>query len=110
MTTPTIDFNLVEKLAIVQAVDAVILADGTIHSKEITALCRLMEYLDIDSNFILQARNVPPEQVELILQGMPLKKKEALGQILEEMAISDGFIHEKESLLMDEIFSSIGIG
>lgn len=109
MTIST-DFSLVEKLAIVRAVDEVILADGTIHSKEITALCQLLQLLDFDSNFILQARNITPEQAQVVMNGMSLDKKEALANILEEMAISDGFVHEKESILMADIFASIGIG
>lgn len=110
MTTLTEDFNVVEKLAIVRAVDSVILADGTVHQAEISALGRLMHRIDFDSNFILQARNFSGEQVLRVLREMPKSKKVALMGILEEVAISDGFVHEKEAALMDTIFTSMGIG
>ncbi len=110
MTPITEDFNVVEKLAIVRAVDSVILADGTIHKAEISALNRLMHRIDFDSNFILQARNFSREQVLRILREMPRPKKLSLIEILEEVAISDGFVHEKETALMDTIFASMGIG
>ena len=59
METPTIDFSLKEKLAIVNALDSVIHADGKVHTGEINALSELMNSLDFDSNFIVQARNSP---------------------------------------------------
>ena len=110
MITTTVKFTLAEKLAIVQAVDSVILADGTVHKGEITALHKLMNRLDFDSNFILQARNVDPENGRLILRDMPNDKKEALATILEEMALADGFVHEKEAALISKIFSFVRIG
>ena len=109
MTSPTIDYSLVEKLAIVHTVDSIIHADGTIHSKEITAFCELMKRIDFDSNSILQARNIAPGQVQLILRDMPYAKKEALALILNEMAICDGFVHKSETALMETIFTSMGM-
>lgn len=105
----TIGFSLAERLAIVQALDSVILADGTVHKGEINALSGLMHRIDFDSNFIVQARNLPLDQGLLILKEMTPEKKKVLAEILEEMAISDGFVHEKEIALMTNIFSSIGI-
>lgn len=110
MKIPNLGFSLVEKFAIVQAVDSVIIADGTIHTGEIDALSQLMSRIDFESNFILQARNMSQEQGHIILRDMPYKKKKALATILEEIAISDGWVHEKESALMSTIFSYIGIG
>jgi len=109
MITLTEDFNIVEKLAIVRAVDSVILADGNVHQGEIKALNRLMQRLDFDSNFILQARNFSREQVFRVLREMPKSKKLALMEILEEVAISDGFVHKKETTLIDAIFATMGL-
>jgi uncharacterized tellurite resistance protein B-like protein len=103
-------FTLAEKLAIVHAVDAVMYADGIIHTGEIDALGLLMKHIDFDSNFIVQARNVATKQGLLILDGMPAGKKEALARILQDMAKADGFVHEKEVTLILSIFASIGIG
>ncbi|MEP3207995.1 MAG: hypothetical protein ABJN95_02340 [Maribacter sp.] len=109
MTPSTPGFSLAEKLAIVQALDSVIHADGTVHNGEINALSDLMNRIDFDSNFIVPARNLPPDQGLLIMKKMTLEKKKALALILEEMAIADGFVHEKEKALIVGIFASIGI-
>ncbi|MCJ7465971.1 MAG: TerB family tellurite resistance protein [Maribacter sp.] len=104
------NFTLPEKLAIVNAIDAVMYADGIIHNGEIDALGLLMKRIDFDSNFIVQARNVSAKQGLLLLDGMPEAKKQALAIILQDMAKADGFVHEKEIALIINIFASIGIG
>lgn len=96
MASATIDFSITEKLAIVQAVDAIILVDGIVHKDEIDALGKLMRRIDFDTNSIMQARNLSANQVKLILKDMSSKKKKALVEILNEMAKADGFFHKKE--------------
>jgi uncharacterized tellurite resistance protein B-like protein len=102
-------FDISEKLAVVNVIDSVIIADGEVHKGEIHALSKLMEVIDFDSNFLIQARTIDTEQSVVILKEMPKEKKDKLVQILEEVALSDGFIHEKENDVMNHIFSSIGI-
>lgn len=109
MNISTIDFDLVEKLAIVQAIESVILADGIVHNGEIHALGQLMQRIDFDSNFILQARNIAPESGKSILRDMSYDKKITLVEILEEMAISDGFVHEKETAVLLSICATMNI-
>ena len=110
MKIPNLGFSLDEKFAIVQAVDAVIVVDGTIHEGEINAMGKLMRRIDFDTNFILQARNFGQAQGHDILRKMSGSKKKALVTILEEIAISDGLVHEKEVELMSTIFNFIGVG
>lgn len=109
MNTLTPGFSLAEKLAIVNAIDGVILADGIVHEGEITALSKLMGIIDFDSNFIIQARNIESEQGMSILKKMSEQKRENLAFILEEVALSDGFLHKKERILLEKTFTSIGI-
>ena len=109
MHTPEISFSIAEKLAIVQALDALILADGKVHHEEINTLSDLMHRIDFDSNFIVQARNISVEQCGVILKAMPNHKKKALAEILEEMAIADGFVHEKETDLITIILTNLGM-
>jgi uncharacterized tellurite resistance protein B-like protein len=109
MTPATPNYSLAEKLAIVQVIDSVILVDGAVHKGEIDVLSQLMSRIDFDSNFILQARNLPPEQGLLILKGMPEKKKQSLALILDEVANSDGHFHKKEMKLILDICSASGI-
>lgn len=104
------DFNIAEKLAIVMAIDSIIVADGLIHNGEIDHLSKLMGRIDFDSNFIVYARNITPEQGMKILKGMSHEKKIALAGILEEVANSDGFVHKKETALIVRITAAMGIG
>lgn len=110
METQAVHFILAEKLAIVHLVDSVILVDGHVHSGEIGALTQLMKIIGFDSNFIVQARNINIEQAFMLLIKMSDEKKNALKSILEMIAISDGFVHKKETDLMARVFKSIELG
>jgi len=109
METQTVHFIMAEKLAIVHLVDSVILVDGRVHNGEICALTQLMKIIDFDSNFIVQARNINIDQALMLLVKMSDEKKSTLKSILEMIAISDGFVHEKETDLMARVFKSIGM-
>ena len=102
-------FSIAEKLAFVNVIDSVILADGKVHSGEINALSKLMQVLDFDSNFLVQARNLNTAQSIVILDNISQEKKQMLALILEDVAISDGFKHEKEVEVIGHVFSAIGI-
>jgi uncharacterized tellurite resistance protein B-like protein len=102
-------FDISEKLAIVNVIDSVIVADGKVHKGEINALSKLMEVIDFDSNFLIQARTIDTEQSIVILKGMPQEKKDRLVKILEDVALSDGFLHDKENDIINHIYKSIGI-
>ncbi len=108
MKTPATAFTIGEKLAIVQALDALILADGTVHNGEINALTELMKTIDFDSNFMVQARSTPPKECVTILRAMSDKKKDNLALILKNMALSDGFEHQKETDLIESVLNVIG--
>jgi len=103
MSFSTHGFSIAEKLAVVQALDSVILADGTVHNGEINMMSRLMRELDFDSGFLVHARNLSLEQCSPVLDKMSKQKKLILADILDNMAKSDGFVHSKET----EIISSI---
>ena len=102
-------FNLAEKLAIVRVIDSVIVADSVIHSGEISALSQLMHKLDFDSNFLIQCRNLELQQGILIMKSMSLDKKKKIKQILEDVAISDGYVHLKEKDLLLKVYSQIDL-
>ena len=109
MTVPTLTFSLAEKSAIVKLLYSVILADGFVHPKEIDAFKEFMYIFDFDSNFIQQANAISQEQGELILQRMPEEKKRQLAKLLDDMAKSDGFVHEKEITLIMDVCATIGM-
>lgn len=95
-TTKTMKFNLAEKLAIVKAIDEVILADGRIDKGEIVYLGQLMDVLDFDFDFVEQARRFNIRQAIGVLQSMTQQKKQSLAIMLHEMANADGEIDEAE--------------
>ena len=103
------EFDISEKLAIVHLIDSVIVTDGKVHEGEINALSKLMPIIDFDSNFLIQARTIDIDQSVLILKEMTEDKKSKLAEILEEVAISDGYVHEKESDVIRHVFSEIGV-
>ncbi|MEM9142667.1 MAG: TerB family tellurite resistance protein [Bacteroidota bacterium] len=102
-------FTLAEKLAVVNVIYATIHADEVVHQGEITYLGKLMKTMDFDSNFILQARNMEMDQSMVLLRDMTFEKRRLLAEILENVALSDGFIHTKEKELLHTIFSSLGV-
>ncbi len=103
------EFNLAEKLAIIKAIDEVILADGHVTSGEMTFLNQITDILKCDRELIREARKVNAQEGLAILAGMPANKKKALAVMLEEMANADGKVHEKEIDLVLKIFSATGI-
>ncbi len=103
------EFTLEEKLAIVNVIDSVIVADDVVHQGEIHLLSQLMKLLDFDSNFIVSARIIDTVQGLKILKGMTPPKKQALATILEDVANADGFVHQKEATLLTAIFSTMEV-
>lgn len=109
MNTQSVAFNIAEKLAFVNAINSVIVADEFIHKAELGVMNQLMQRIGFDSNFIVQARTITDEQRLLIINGMSKDKKKALAEILNEVAISDGFFHQKEMKLIVDICTTMGI-
>ena len=110
MNAPTpMAFTIAEKLALVNAINSVIVADELIHKAELAIFNQLMQRLDFDTNFILQARNLTDEQCLIIVKDMSEDKKIALAKILDEVANSDGFVHEKEMEIILDICSAMDI-
>ena len=103
------EFNLAEKLAIVKMIYSMVYADGIVHSGEISEVSKLMKEIDFDSNQIQYAQNIEKEQSIAILQKMTDVKKKALTKMLEDLAKSDGFVHQKETELLKSIFSSLQV-
>ncbi len=103
------ELNLAEKLAIVKMIYSMVYADGVVHSGEINEVSKLMKEIDFDSNQIQYAQNIETEQSIAILQKMTDAKKKGLTKILEDLAKSDGFVHEKEVELLNSIFVSISV-
>lgn len=103
------EFNLAEKLAIVKAIDKVILADSNIASGEMVYLGQLMKILDFNSALVEEARKFNVKQSNAILTGMSEPKKHSLAIMLHEMAYADGDMHMEEIKVLFSIFEGVGI-
>ena len=103
-------FDHEEKLAIIHMTYAVILVDGKVHRGEIAALHKLKFHIGFDSDFTGVARGMSRDDALVILHNMSYEKKLALAKILDEIAISDNHLHEKEITLIIDTFKNIGIG
>ncbi|WP_205619198.1 hypothetical protein [Christiangramia echinicola] len=103
------DFNLAEKLAIVKAIDNVILADKKIAKGELVYLGQLMKLLNFDSEFVEEARKFNMKQANIILEGLSKPKKHSLAIMLHEMAYADGDMNPEEIKLLFSIFEKAGI-
>lgn len=103
------EFNLAEKLAIVKAIDEVILADGEIAEGEIAYLGQLMAVLEFDMDFVNEARKFNASQAMSILRRMSEQKKHSLAIMLDQMARADGNVDEEEMKVIISVFLAAGI-
>ena len=103
------EFTEKEKLAMVKMIDYVILADSQVAPGEMNLLTQLMERFNFDTFFIGKARDLKKTEALEILGKMELEKKKVVAKLLDEVAISDGFLHEKEVNLIMETLQHIGM-
>lgn len=103
------EFTRDEKLAVVKMVDYVILADSKVDPAEMKLLTQLMQRFKFDSFFIGQARNLNKDKAFKTLSLMPMDKKKILVELLDEVAISDGLVHEKEIIKIMETLQHMGV-
>jgi len=99
--------NLAEKLSIVKMIYTMVQADGIVHPLEIEAVSKFMHILDFDSHHMQVAQNLEHEQATAIVSKMTESKKDRLGQILKDLAQSDGFVHLNETVLLEGVFSVV---
>jgi uncharacterized tellurite resistance protein B-like protein len=103
------EYNLVEKLAIIKAIDEVLLADGHIRESEVDFLEELMRLLKFDYTLIREAREITAIEAMAILKVMTGKKKNGMAVLLREMAHSDGDFNNKEYDLILNLLLEAGV-
>lgn len=102
-------FNLIEKLAILKAIDEVIQMDEEIKSGEVKFMERLAEVLEFEPDLITEAREVEPAEAIAVLKVMPSPHKQTLARLMNEAANSDGEVDEREIQFIYRVFSAAGI-
>ena len=103
------NYNLAEKLAIIKAIDEVIIIDGRVDKKEISFLNKILGILKFDRSLVEEAREISAREAISIMASMPDAKKHALKVILNETASADGVISEEEVSLISRILLAAGI-
>jgi uncharacterized tellurite resistance protein B-like protein len=103
------EFNLAEKLAIIKALDEVILADGNVKAGEVRIIDKLTLVLGFPREYIQEARRVDARECMSILKAMPASKKHALTVLLSEVANADGSVDDRELKLITGILEAAGI-
>jgi uncharacterized tellurite resistance protein B-like protein len=98
-----------EKLAFVKMIDGVIQADEIIHDAEIEIMSQLMSRFDFDSKFVAKAKKENLDDCISILTSLPSEKKSSIIQLLNVVAMSDGFVHKNELNIILEYCQSIGL-
>ncbi len=104
------EFNLAEKLALVKAVDEVIYVDGKVDAEEMDFMTQVMDILNFDRKLVEEARKITAKECLSILKGMTYEKKQALSELLNEMANADGEFNKDEYRLIFNILHEVGIG
>ena len=102
------NYNLAEKLAIIKAIEEVILADGQIENSELDFMSQLMQILRFDHSLIKQSRDISNKEYKSILKEMPSNKKHALAVLLKETGSADGNLNKKERKLITKILKKAG--
>ncbi|MDC6353594.1 MULTISPECIES: TerB family tellurite resistance protein [unclassified Robiginitalea] len=100
-------YNLVEQLAVIKALDEVILADKLVYEEEASFIAHLAQVLGFKMELIRKARKVEAAQAMAVLKLMSENKKHALSVLLREAAGADGRITDAELELIQGILQEI---
>ncbi len=103
------EFNLMEKLAVIKAVDEVIQIDEEVKKGEEKFMNRLSEALAFDEQLLAEARRVEAAEALAVLRAMPGPLKQALARLLNEAANADGEVDEREIRFIYRICAAAGI-
>lgn len=103
------DFNLIEKLAILKAIDEVIQMDEEVRKGEVRFMDQLARALDFKPDFVAEARKVEPAEALAVLKAMPQEQKQTLARLLNEAANADGEVDEREIRFIYRVFAAAGI-
>lgn len=103
------EFNAIEKLAVIKAVDEVIRMDDMIDVGELDYLSQLATVMDFDADLLLQAREVDAAQAIAVIKVMPESKKAFLFRTMTEAANADGEVDEAEIQFIYRVLNAAGI-
>ncbi|MDF1573205.1 MAG: hypothetical protein P1P82_16475 [Bacteroidales bacterium] len=102
-------YTLLEKLAIVKILDEMILADEIEDPKEKEYLSKVAEELGINTEFIVESRQLRNTECFDILRRMEADKKQRFAEMLGKMVEADGIVDPSEVNIMISVFEYMGL-
>ena len=103
------DLNIIEKLAVIKAVDEVIRMDDMLDAGELDYLSQLAEAIDFDADLLIQAREVEAIEAIAVIRVMSESKKAFLVRSMTEAANADGEVDEAEIQFIYRVLAAAGI-
>ena len=102
-------FTLIQKLAILKGLDAVMMADGKVEPGEEDFLKEVLKEMELDSFMVDEARKVSVGESIEILKRMSPEKKRLFAEMMHRMIIADNKVDEREVNLLISLFQEASI-
>ncbi len=96
--------STIEKFAIVTILSQIMKADGIIHPKEEEYMDMVFAELGITISDMEDMANMDDIQAKCVINEMVDDKKRYAKSLFVSMAESDGYIHPKETELIDQLW------
>lgn len=93
-----------EKYAIVKVLSQIMKADGIIHPKEEEFINKVYTEFGITINDLEDAANIDDIQIKLIIDEMSAANRGYARSLFIGMAESDGYVHQSEAAIINQIF------
>lgn len=99
-----IQFTIIEKFAIVTILSQIMKADGIIHPKEEEYMDKVYAELGITISDMEDITNMDDIQAKYVINEMLDDKKQYAQSLFVSMAEADGYIHPKETEVIDQLW------
>jgi len=100
-----IQFTMIEKFAIVNILSQIMNADGVIHPKEEEYMDKVYLELGITISDMEDMTNIDDIQAKSVFNEMLEEKKQFAQFLFVSMAEADGYIHPKETEIINQIWT-----
>jgi len=98
-------FTAIEKFAIVTILSQIMNADGVIHPKEEEYMDKVFAELGITISDMEDMANMDDIQAKSVINAMQDEKKQHAQSLFVFMAEADGYIHPKETEIINQIWT-----
>jgi len=96
--------TLNQKYAILSILSQIMNADGVIHPKEEEYMNKMYVELGIKIGDVEDMTNIDDIQARQLVRDLADDQKKYVLSLFVSMAESDGYVHPKESAVIDEVF------